>query len=138
MMRLAFAAVLLTLSAPAIGRTTFALYDGPDAERVGQGGTRITKNGIDWWTTGSPAKRYRVIGIITDQRSNKPFRGQAIGSKSIAKQVLEASGDAIVIVGQDERATGMSGAGGFSGGNGWLAGKTITRTTSQLLVIKYL
>jgi hypothetical protein len=141
-MRILVATAVLAFASPLSARVTFAQYDGPNAERVGGGGTRITKNGVDWWTAGSPSRRYRVLGVITDTRSNKPFRGQALGSKSIAKQVKNAGGDAVILMGQDRQIAGSNAVGGIAGSgggyNGWMSGKVITDTTSQLLVVKYL
>jgi len=51
----------------------FAAYDGPTKVFKGEGGTKVTNDGIDFWTTGSPSKNYRVLGILTDQRRDQRF-----------------------------------------------------------------
>lgn len=132
------AALALGLSGPALGQAKidFATYEGPPRILQGEGGTKITKNGIDYWTTGTPPRRYQVIGFVQDRRDETWDGGHAIGSPNIAGKVKRAGGDAVIIESQDE--AGKSG--GYGSANsfgGWFASggsKTITR----MLVIKYL
>ena len=68
--------------------------------------------------------------------------GEVIGSASIAKKTLEAGGNAVIVMGAETRTAGV--VGGFNAyanqnnafGTGY--GRTVHRTTTQLLVIKYL
>lgn len=118
---LALAASLL-VATPALARNEFAPFEGPNAERVGEGGTKQTKNGIDYWTSGTPPRRYRILGILTDQRY-LGWGPRILDSKSVAKEIREAGGNAaIVIAGTGTEEFGM----GF------------TRLTSQLTVIVYI
>jgi hypothetical protein len=119
-----FALVIVSLMAatPADAKNEFAPFEGPNAERVGEGGTKLTKNGIDYWTTGTPARKYRVLGILTDQRYAS-WGPRILDSKSVAKEIKDAGGNAaIVMEGTDVEEFGM----GF------------TRKTSRLMVIVYL
>jgi len=131
-------AVALCASTPAFAqaKTDFAGYEGPPQVVQGEGGTKITKNGIDYWTTGTPPRRYQIIGFVQDKRDETWDGGQAIGSPSIAKKVKKAGGDAVVVESQEE--AGKSGGGGAANQFfGWFAAggsKTITR----MLVVKYL
>lgn len=125
-------------SSPAFAQAKidFATYEGPPQITVGSGGTKITKHGIDYWTSGTPPRRYQIIGMVQDKRDEVWDGGHAIGSRSIAAKVREAGGDAIVIQSQQE-AGSTGGFGSASGTFGFLAmggSKTIT----TMLVIKYL
>lgn len=135
-----FAALLI--SSPALAKQEYATYEGADAIRTGAGGSRISKNGIDYWTTGTPPRRYQILGILTDARKNRLLDGNVIGSKSVAKIVKSAGGDAVIVAGSETRDWGTIGTtdGDISGStfSGTFNSISITRTTTQLLVIKYL
>jgi hypothetical protein len=131
-------ALSIGLSTPALAQAKidFASYEGPARILQGEGGTKINKNGIDYWTTGTPPRRYQIVGFVQDRRDETWDGGQAIGSPSIAKKVKRAGGDAVIVETQEE--AGKSGGVGtasqffgmlLSGGS-----KTITR----MLVVKYL
>lgn len=114
----------------------FAAYEGPPKIVQGEGGTKITKNGIDYWTTGTPPRRYQIIGFVQDKRDETWDGGQAIGSPKIAGKVKKAGGHAVIVESQEE--AGKSGGGGsanqFFGFFAAGGSKTITR----MLVVKYL
>lgn len=66
-----FAGISLILtSAPALAgaKITYSAYEGPASVKTGEGGTKITKNGIDYWTSGTPPRQYEVIGMVQDRR----------------------------------------------------------------------
>lgn len=101
----------------------------------GTGGAKITKNGIDYWTTGTPPRKYQIIGYVQDKRDEEWDGGGAIGSRNIANKVKKAGGNAVIIQSQEEAgSTGSFGTGQIGGlflGGG---SKTITR----MVVVKYL
>ena len=96
-------ALAIGLSAPAFAKADidFALYEGPPKIAKGEGGAKITQNGIDYWTMGTPPRRYQIIGFVQDKRDENQDGGRAIGSPSIAKQVKAAGGNAVIIESQD-------------------------------------
>ena len=114
----------------------FAIYEGPPKVATGEGGTKITKNGIDYWTTGTPPRRYQIIGFVQDRRDESMDGGHAIGSPSISSKVKRAGGNAVIVESQEE----VGKTGGFGSASplfGFLAmggSKSVTR----MLVIKYL
>lgn len=57
---LATAALLSATTATA--RQKFAAYDGPNNVHAGTRGTNVTRNGVDFWTTGTPRGKYQVFG----------------------------------------------------------------------------
>ncbi len=122
--------------AMAQAKIDFATYEGPPRIMQGEGGTKITKNGIDYWTTGTPPRKYQVIGFVQDRRDEFMDGGHAIGSPSITAKVKHAGGDAVIIESQDEvgKTGGAGSASPFFGFFAMGGSKTVTR----MLVIKYL
>jgi hypothetical protein len=138
----AVALVLMFATSELSARQLYAGYEGPDAVQTGQGGAKIVKNGIDYWTNGSPPRRFQILGILTDARSNRPFDGSAIGSKSVAKVAIDAGGDAVILGDRNSHVVGVSHENNlnFSGNSAFGSGfsRVVRRTTTQILVIKYL
>lgn len=126
------------LSAPAVAgaKIDFAIYEGPPKITTGEGGTKVTKNGIDYWTTGTPPRRYQIIGFVQDKRDELMDSGHAIGSPSIASKVKRAGGHAVIVESQDEvgKTGGFGSASPFFGFLAMGGSKTVTR----MLVVKYL
>lgn len=130
---LALIAVFMTPTVAMAGaKVQFSAYEGPESIKVGTGGTKITKNGVDYWTSGSPPRRYQIIGMITDKRDEEWDGGHAVGSPKVARLVLQAGGDAVIISSQTE---GGSGGGAGFGGMFALGG---SKTLTTMTAIKYL
>jgi hypothetical protein len=123
-------ALAAAMAGPALAGAKFATYEGRDAVREGEGGTRVEKDGVDFWTTGTPPRRYQVIGILTDKRNDCLLCGNAIGSGSLAKRVKALGGDAVVLLDQSTRVKGAVVNYGLV--------TTVRRDTTQLLVVRYL
>ena len=128
------AIILALLASPAAAGVQFSTYEGADAIQTGSGGAKITKNGIDFWTDGTPPRKYQVLGFITDTRQDKLLSGKAIGSSGLAKRVREVGGDAMIVMGQNERNAGI--VGGFNNGMAW--GRQVHKITTKFAVIRYL
>ena len=117
---LAFCAVLMSgFVAPpsAAAPKSFATYEGPDAVRAGTGGSKLTKHGIDYWISGSPPRRYRLLGRLTDARYTA-YHSDVAGSPSIAKRVKQLGGTAVLVINRRSNSEGAiigTGAGIFSG-----------------------
>ena len=94
-------------STPAYGKTRFETYEARETIFQGQGGSRILKDGIDFWTVGDPPRTYQIIGIIRDNRGTGPLHGNAVGSKGVAKVAREAGGDAVILLNQNTDLKGV-------------------------------
>lgn len=134
------ALAMLTAALPSVAhagaKITFSAYEGPPVIHTGEGGTRIQKNEIDYWTSGTPPRRYQVIGMVQDKRDEEWDGGHAIGSPSIADKVKKAGGNAVIIQSQEE--AGKSGGAGYAGnGFGFLA-LGGSKTVTSMIVVKYL
>lgn len=123
--------LVLALSLAAGGAAAasdFASYDGKDAIRDGQGGTKITTESVEFWTSGSPPHRYRILGVLTDSRGSGLLSGSVTGS-GVAKHVRALGGDAAIILSQDSQVRGAIISSGVVG--------VARRNTTQLLIVKY-
>ncbi|KQX18134.1 hypothetical protein ASD39_18020 [Sphingomonas sp. Root50] len=125
-------AILVTASpaSPILAKQTFTAYEGKEQIIEAGGGTRVTKDGVDFWTSGTPTKRSKVIGRLMDRRGTGAFHGDAVGSKRIAQIVKEAGGDAVIIAGQRQDQNGYI----FTGNMAVAAKKQFT----EMVVLKYL
>ena len=126
--------ILALISSPAWAGSRFSTYEGQDAVQTGTGGARITKDGVDFWTDGTPPRKYQILGFLTDTRQDKLLSGHAVGSSGLAKRVREAGGDALIVMGQDERNSGI--VGGINGGFAW--GRSVHKITTKFAVVRYL
>jgi hypothetical protein len=130
-------------AAPAQARPQFAAYEGRDAVQEGRGGTRATRNGMDYWTTGAPPRRYQIIGVITDTKCmGIRLCGDAINRPAIAEAARSGGGDAVIVLGKSNDTRGMvGGSASYAGPNategfGWSS--AVIERGSTMLVIKYL
>lgn len=126
---IAVALVVALAGGPAIAGNDFAAYEGKDAVREGDGGTKVITDGVEFWTTGTPPHRFRVLGVLTDRRGAGLLSGSATGH-SVAKHIRSLGGDAAIILGRDTQIKS-----GMLLNNGMVA--LARRNTTQLLVIKY-
>jgi len=129
-------AVALATPAWAGAKIQYSAYEGAPRVETGNGGTKITKNGIDYWTSGAPPRRYQVIGMVTDKRDEDWDGGHAIGSPSIAGKVKAAGGDAVIVQSQEEG--GRGGGAGFGTGLSAFFAMGGSKTMTSMLVVKYL
>ncbi|MGY4531476.1 hypothetical protein ACVW0Y_000586 [Pseudomonas sp. TE3786] len=75
--------------------TTFQPYETKDGTYVGRGGARETIDGIDFWSSGEPPRKYKVIGVITDKRVNNPITMDGLKG-AVASKAREAGGNAVI------------------------------------------
>lgn len=123
----------------------YAAYEGRNAEQQGEGGTRFSSDGIDFWTTGMPPRRYKILGVLTDTRRNQKFAAASFAS-DVATKVREIGGNAVIYQNEGTEYIGtynMGQATATSYGNtanvvGSGFGVAISNKSTQLLVIKYL
>lgn len=127
---------------PLSAKTRYEAYEARNSVIEGQGGSRTTKDGVDFWTTGDPPRRYQIIGIIRDNRGTGALHGNAIGSSGIAKKVREVGGDAVILLNQNSSVKGVWSQGqAFAYGNqayGSGISIPIEERVTTFAVVKYL
>lgn len=121
--------------------TTYQAYEGTAQNRAGQGGTRITVDGVDIWENGDPPRQYQIIGYIDDQRGGGGFSKSMRNSAVVAK-VKEVKGDAAIFLNSNSQITGMVSTGSAQayGNTAFGTGFAVpaSQMTSKYMVIKYI
>lgn len=69
-----------------------------------------TVDGIEIWSTGVPARKYRVLGIIHDVRRNEAWQINSY-MNDIARATKKAGGDAAIIIIADSKSVYKMGVG---------------------------
>lgn len=133
LLRLCAALLLLNAASAAQAGLQFAQYEGFGAEQTGTGGTKISKGGVDFWTTGTPPRHYRILGVLTDTRY-EAWGKKAVGSAGVAARIRQFGGDAVILLGREDRSDG---AYILPVGSSVIGGNDV-KTETQLQVIKYL
>jgi len=163
-LRVAFslACIIILVQGCALYNTTqFAEYRGP-SEFQGQGGTVRSVDGIDVWETGTPNRKFRLLGMIEqshyDNSSLMSLIARASMDSELMEQVKAHGGDAIIILDSNSAITGytthanvsgsqsgtLSGVGsvglysGTHSGSGTAYTHANTKTNKAIAVIKYL
>lgn len=77
--------------------TEFKTYEGRTTIFEGEGGTKTTVDGIDFWENGAPPRRYQLLGIIEDSRP-QGLIPMARMKTDIAKTAKAQNADAVIII----------------------------------------
>lgn len=124
--------------------TEYKAFEGKGNVIDGAGGTKIVVDGMEIWDNGEPPRKFKVLGIIADERPGglipmAQLRGDMV------KKAREASGDAIIQINSQSNIAGYytsGSASGYSYGNstklhGSATTTAIRRNTAQFAVIKF-
>ena len=138
MKNLKFALLGMTLILSACA-TDYYTYQGAPV-MTGTGGATKNVNGVDLWITGTPPRKFRVIGYITDSR---PGRGIAMMERdgAIAAEAKAKGGDGVLMNTDNEQVMGavsLTSVNTFYH-NAFInsTAMPITRRNSTFYVIKY-
>jgi hypothetical protein len=135
----------------------FQAYEGKNAVREGEGGTKKTVDGVDFWSDGAPPYRFKLIGFITDRRHKTGLVGMISMSNlegSIAEVAKKNGGDAVIQVSSEAETVGVvtnnygtaqgtattSGSTTNFNATGWSNGAAakVQKQNSKFAVIKYM
>lgn len=145
-------------------QTQFTEYRGP-SEFQGQGGTVRTVDGIDIWQTGTPNRKFKILGMIDQSHYDNHSLMSAIASATKDSELIKLAkahgGDAVILLGSSSSITGFTtavdvqgtqsgtlngyGSGGYYSGSysgsssayGTSYTHANTRTDKTVVVIKY-
>lgn len=143
---------LLTLAAVAAiaivagcANTEYKAFEAKNNMFEGKGGTKVVVDGMEIWDNGDPPRKFKVLGIIDDERPGglipmSQLRGDMV------KKAREAGGDAVVQLSSQSQIAGYytsGSASAYSSGSSVTAyGSSTTmpvrRNTAKFAVIKYL
>jgi hypothetical protein len=144
-MKVPLVLLVIALAVAGCASTEYLAYEGRNAIREGQGGTKRTIDGVDFWETGEPPRRFQILGVINDDRPDAPLpRMQR--NHAIAKLAKAQGGNAVMLLSQDSKITGYVNTGVSTAqmnGNTMTAVNTggaqaVRRASQSLAVVKYL
>ncbi len=135
--------------------TEYYTYSGSPVIQ-GQGGASKRVGGVDLWVIGTPPRKFRVIGYLTDSRPGGPIP-MAARDGQLAEKVRAAGGDGLIMNLDGSRYMGTfttTNASAYTSGNVNLAGDVanfnantnaygnsvsvpLNRRESRYFVIKY-
>lgn len=136
-------ATIVALGATAAKAQEFAAWEGKQQVYEGQGGTRKTIDGVDFWSNGAPPRKFMLLGYITDRRHKTGIIGAiSMGNleSDVAKVAKQAGGDAVILVSENAETTGYVGNAwnNPNGGPTWGNGAPVQKQNSKFAVVKYL
>jgi hypothetical protein len=109
-------AVVMVLAASLLAgcaTTEYKAYEGKGNVIDGKGGTKVVVDGMEIWDNGEPPRKFKILGIIDDQRPGglipmAQLRGDMV------KKAREAGGDAIIQLNSDSQIAGYYSSGSAS------------------------
>jgi hypothetical protein len=142
--RLVFALAIALLCVSCTS-TDFQSWEGRNSVVEGHGGTRKLVDGMDVWTHGDPPRRFKVLGIIEDERPGGIIPMAQL-KHDIVQKARANGGTAVIFVSSASQLAGYYAAGSaraYGYGNSATAfGSSttvpITRRSSTYVVIRYL
>ncbi len=137
--------VTLTFVFASCKSTDFQSWEGRNSAVEGHGGTRKIVDGMDVWTHGDPPRRFKVLGIIEDERPGGIIPMAQL-KHDIVQKARDNGGNAVIFVSSASQLAGYytaSSASAYGYGNSATAfGSSttvpITRRSSTYVVIRYL
>lgn len=110
----------------------------------GKGGTKAIQDGMDIWDYGDPPRRFRVIGIIEDERPGGVIPMGQLRSDMV-KKAREVGGHALIQIRSQAQVVGYQSFGGATAttyGNtatttGYSTAMPIRRNSAQFAVIQH-
>ena len=138
-------AVTVTLLFVSCTSTDFQSWEGRNSVVEGRGGTRKVVDGMDVWTHGDPPRRFKVLGIIEDERPGGLIPMARL-KHDIVEKARQNGGNAVILVSSASQLAGYyttSSATAYGYGNsasayGSSTTVPLTRRSSTYVVIRYL
>ena len=137
--------VVLTASLMAGCATTeYKSFEGKVNVFEGKGGTKVVIDGMELWDNGEPPRKFKVLGIIDDDRPGGLIPMAQLRSDMV-KKARKAGGDAIIQLGSQSQIAGYYTSGSASaygyGNSATAYGSSTTmpvrRNVAKFAVIKY-
>src|SRR2546429_8540601 len=137
--------VMLTFLCASCTSTDFQSWEGRNSVVEGHGGTRKVVDGMDIWTHGDPTRRFKVLGIIEDERPGGIIPMARL-KHDIVQKARANGGNAVIFVSSASQLAGYYTAGSataYSYGNSATAfGSSttvlITTRSSTIFAIRFL
>ena len=125
--------------------TEYKAFEGKGNVIDGQGGTKVVVDSMEIWDNGEPPRKFKVLGIIDDERPGGLIPMSQLRSDMV-KKAREAGGDAIIQLNSQSQIAGYYTSGSASatayGNRATAYGSSTTmpvrRNMAKYAVIKYL
>jgi hypothetical protein len=125
--------------------TQFKVYEAVNNSYQGTGGSKSIVEGMEVWETGTPPRKYKVLGIIDDQRPNALIPMSMMG-KDVVQKARGAGGDALILLDNQNPIVGYSSTGtaqatsygntAYANSQGYTS--AVRHSISKFAVIKYM
>lgn len=125
--------VIVALLASGCASTNYKAWEGKNTVFEGQGGTRNTINGIDFWENGDPPRKFQFMGIIEDDRPGGIIPMARLKG-DVAREAKAQGADAVIIFSSGSQITGYI----TSFGTSTASSVPLRRNNARFAVIKYL
>jgi hypothetical protein len=127
------------------GTTEFKAFEGKGNVIDGQGGTKVVVDSMEIWDNGEPPRKFKVLGVIEDERSGGVITMSGLRSDMV-KKAREVGGDAIIQLNSQSRITGyhtstvapVAAYGNSTPTNNSSSTTPIRRNMAKYAVIKYI
>src|SRR5437870_12522601 len=100
-----FLILVMALFCAGCASTDFQAWEGRNSVIEGHGGTRKVVDGVDIWTTGDPPRRFRILGILDDERPGGIIPMAEL-KHDVAKKARERGGDALIVISSSSQLAG--------------------------------
>lgn len=88
-------AALVALLLFGCATTDYRSYEGNAKQFEGTGGTKVTTDGIDFWSNGSPPRKFVMLGIVTSE-IGAGYGDEYMIRSAVSSKVKQAGGDAAI------------------------------------------
>lgn len=81
-------------------------YEGKNNLYEGQGGTRVSVDGIDFWANGTPPRKYSILGYVVSE-VGAGYGDEALIRSAVATEVKKQGGHAAIQVNNNTSFAGV-------------------------------
>lgn len=136
--------IILAVSFAGCATTEYKAFEGKGNVIEGKGGTKVVVDGMELWDNGDPPRKFKVLGIIDDERPGGLIPMSQLRS-DMAKKAREAGGDALIQLNSQSQIAGYytsSSASAYGNTTATAYGSSTTmpvrRNVAKYAVIKYI
>ncbi|WP_156181628.1 hypothetical protein [Pandoraea apista] len=98
--------VVMTVAASGCATVDYQAYEGRNNRYHGDGGTKVSVDGVDFWANGAPPRPFTVLGIATSEIGSG-VGDEAMIRSAVAGQVKAQGGNAAIEISNSEKFAGM-------------------------------
>jgi hypothetical protein len=132
--------ILVAAMLSACATTEFKIYEAKTNVFEGTGGSKSIVDGMEIWESGSPPRKFALLGYVDDERPGGPIPMASLKS-DVVKKAREAGGTAVIRLGSQSQITGFVSTGSVnsygSSAYGTAFAAPVRRNAARFAVIKY-